>query len=58
MRTSTLKKRRIDAGIGLRELARKIKVDPSALLRWESGRWKPTEKNLERWQKALAGGAR
>lgn len=53
MRTHPLKKERLAAGIGLRELARKIKVDPSALVRWESGRWKPTDKHAEKWAAAL-----
>lgn len=52
MRT-TPKDRRLKLGIGLRELARKLGVAPSTLLRWESGEKQPTEKHAKAWERAL-----
>lgn len=49
----TLRLRRIKRGIGLRELARKLGVDPSALYRWEHGTWTPTPEHAKAWKRAL-----
>jgi transcriptional regulator with XRE-family HTH domain len=40
---------RLTAGISLREMAREIGVDPSALLRWERGEHRPTGAAAARW---------
>ena len=50
---SDMRAAREQAGIGLREMARMIGIDPSALVRWESGKWKPKQKHAERWAAAL-----
>jgi transcriptional regulator with XRE-family HTH domain len=44
---------RLSAGISLREMARVIGVDASALLRWERGEQRPTGAPAARWVEEL-----
>jgi transcriptional regulator with XRE-family HTH domain len=44
---------RVAAGISQAELARRMKVDPANLCKWESGKHTPFSWNLSRWRKEL-----